>query len=142
MILLDAYAVLAYLRDEPAAAAVETVLSTPTVMTVVNAAEVVDQMIRVFGRDTDAVHADLAMLVHSGLTLVPVGAHEGLLAGQLRATYYHRRSCPVSLADCVAAACALSNEWTLATADPPLAELMRAEGGQVLPLADSSGRLP
>lgn len=37
MILLDAYAVLAYLRDEPAAAAVETVLSTPTVMTVVSA---------------------------------------------------------------------------------------------------------
>ncbi len=142
MILLDAYAVIAYLRDEPAAAAVETVLSSPTVLTGVNAAEVVDQMTRVFGQDADAVRADLALLVHCGLTIVPVGAQEGLFAGQLRAAHYHRGSRPVSLADCVAAACALSHDWMLATSDPPLAALVRAEGGQVLALADSSGRVP
>jgi len=40
MIVLDAYAVLAYLRDERAAEAVGDLLGTPTRLTAVNATEV------------------------------------------------------------------------------------------------------
>lgn len=142
MIVLDAYAVLAFLRDEPAAQSVEELLATPTMLTAVNATEVFDQLVRVYHRDPDDVHADLAMLAHTGVELAAVSADVGLLAGRLRARHYHRERMPVSLADCVAAAAALDRGWSLATADPPLADLVRAEGGKVHALPDSAGRLP
>jgi predicted nucleic acid-binding protein len=63
-------------------------------------------------------------------------------AGRLRARHYHRNAMAVSLADCIAAATALSLDRPLATADPALAALVRAEGGQVRGLVDSKGRLP
>lgn len=142
MTVLDAYAVLAYLRDEPAAGAVGELLTEPTVLTAVNAAEVLDQLVRVYGRAADDVHADLLLLAHTGMRIVEVSAEVGLEAGRLRARRYHRARMAVSLADCVAAATALSARRPLATADPPLAELVRAEGGQVHALPDSTGRLP
>ncbi|MGI8781339.1 MAG: PIN domain-containing protein [Solirubrobacteraceae bacterium] len=142
MIVLDAYAVLAYLRDERAAEAVGDLLGAPTQLTAVNAIEVLDQLVRVYGRDADDVHADLIMLVHTGMELGPVSAEVGLLAGRLRARHYHRERMAVSLADCVAAAAALSTGSPLATADPPLARLTRAEGGEIHALPDSAGRLP
>lgn len=142
MIVLDAYAVLAYLRDERAADAVGDLLAAPTRLTAVSAAEVLDQLVRVYGRDVDDVHADLVMLVHTGMELAAVSAEVGLLAGRLRARHYHRERTAVSLADCVAAAAALATSSPLATADPPLARLTRAEGGQIHALPDSAGRLP
>lgn len=142
MTVLDAYAVLAYLRDEPAAEPVGELLREPTVLAAVNAAEVLDQLVRVFGRDADDVHADLVMLTHTGMRLAAVSADVGMLAGRLRARHYHRERMAVSLADCVAAATALSGECSLATADPPLANLLRAEGGKIHALPDTGGRLP
>ncbi|MHB8452458.1 MAG: PIN domain-containing protein [Mycobacteriales bacterium] len=142
MIVLDAYAVLAYLRDERAAEEVGELLGGPTMLAAVNAAEVVDQLVRVYGRDPDDVHADLAMLAHTGMKLAAVSAAAGVLAGRLRARHYHRERMAVSLADCVAAAAALSTECALATADPALASLVRAEGGRVHPLPDTAGRRP
>lgn len=142
MIVLDAYAVLAYLRDEHAAEAVGELLVAPTVLTAVNATEVLDQLVRVYGRDADDVHADLVMLAHIGMELAPVSAEVGLLAGRLRARHYHRQRMAVSLADCVAAATALSTGFPLATADLPLARLTRAEGGEIHALPDTAGRLP
>lgn len=61
---------------------------------------------------------------------VGVNVHEG------------REPVAVSLADCVAAATALSTGRSLATADPPLANLLRAEGGKIHALPDTTGRLP
>ncbi|MDA8183544.1 MAG: PIN domain-containing protein [Actinomycetota bacterium] len=142
MIVLDAYAVLAYLRDERAAEEVGELLSGPTMLAAVNAAEVVDQLVRVYGQDPDDVHADLVMLAHTGMELAAVSADTGVLAGRLRARHYHRERMAVSLADCVAAAAALSTECALATADPALASLVRAEGGRVHSLPDTAGRLP
>jgi PIN domain nuclease of toxin-antitoxin system len=143
MIVLDAYAVLAYLRDEQhAAGEVGEMLAEPTMLTAVNAAEVLDQLVRVYGRDADDVHADLAMLVHAGMQLGEVSAEVGMLAGRLRARHYHREYMAVSLADCVAAAAALPPGRPLATADPPLARLIRAEGGEIYALPDSKGHLP
>jgi PIN domain nuclease of toxin-antitoxin system len=142
MMVLDAYAVLAYLRNESAAGEVGELLAEPTVLIAVNAAEVLDQLVRVYGRDADDVHANLAMLGYAGMRLSDVSAEVGMLAGRLRARHYHREYLAVSLADCVAAAAALSADWPLATADPPLAGLIRAEGGKIHALPDSKGQRP
>lgn len=142
MTVLDAYAVIAYLRDERAAEPVADLLREPTVLSVVNAAEVIDQLVRVYGRDADDVHADLMLLSTTGMSLAAAAPETGLLAGRLRARHYHRERMPVSLADCVAAATALSEGRPLATSDPPLAQLVRAEGGKVWALPDTAGRLP
>lgn len=142
MTVLDAYAVLAYLRNERAADAVGDLLTEPTVLTAVNAAEVFDQLVRVYGRDADDVHADLVMLAHTGVQLGETSAEVGLLAGRLRARHYHRERRALSLADCVAAATALTTGRPLATADPPLTELIRAEDGKIHALPDTHGHLP
>ena len=142
MTVLDAYAVLAYLRNETAAELIAELLRTPTVLSAVNAAEVIDQLVRVYGRDPDDVHADLALLSHADMQLCPLSVDVGTLAGRLRARHYHRARMAVSLADCVAAATALSGGRPLATADPPLAAVIRAEDGDLHALPDSAGRLP
>jgi hypothetical protein len=69
---LDAYAVIAYLRGEPCADEVSDLLRGPAVLTSVNTAEVRDQMVRVFGADADGMEADLALLCHAGLTVQAV----------------------------------------------------------------------
>lgn len=142
MTVLDAYAVLAYLRDEPAAEAIGELLSAPTTLSAVNATEVIDQMVRVYGRDPDDVHADLVLLSYVGMQLIPVSTDVGVAAGRLRARHHHRERTAVSLADCVAAATALFIEKPLATSDPPLAQLVRAEAGTVHALPDSRAREP
>jgi PIN domain nuclease of toxin-antitoxin system len=139
---LDAYALVAYLRGEAAANDVATLLRMPTILSAANAAEVLDQLVRVYGRDADDVHADLALLANAGMHLAPVTADAALLAGRLRARHYHRQRMAVSLADCIAAATALSERRPLATADPALAALVRTEGGKIHGLPDSAGRTP
>jgi PIN domain nuclease of toxin-antitoxin system len=139
---LDAYAVLAYLRAETCADEVATLLRTPTVITAANAAEVLDQLVRVYERDPDDVHADLALLANAGMDIIAVTADQGLAAGRLRARHYHRERCAVSLADCLAAAAALGRDKPLATSDPALSALVRAEGGTIHRLADSEGVKP
>jgi PIN domain nuclease of toxin-antitoxin system len=142
MIVLDAYAVVAYLRGEPCGTEVAQLLREPTQISAVNAAEVCDQMTRVFGADPDTIEADLALLAHAGMAIVPVTPELAIEAGRIRARRYHRQRAAVSLADCIAAATALHSGQSLATADPALAEVTLAEGGTVYPLPDSKGQLP
>lgn len=142
MTVLDAYALLAFLMAEPAADDVEALLRSATVISAINTAEVLDQLVRVQGRDIDDVHADLATLSQAGVQVMAVTSGLGYEAGRLRAVHYHRDRRPVSLADCVAAATALAVDLPLATSDPDLAAVVRAEGGAVHPLPDSAGRLP
>ena len=63
MAVLDAYAVIAYLRGEPAADEVSDPLRGPAILTSINAAEVRDQMVGVFGADADAMEADQSLKV-------------------------------------------------------------------------------
>jgi PIN domain nuclease of toxin-antitoxin system len=139
---LDAYAVLAYFRGEPCADDVADLLRAPTVLTAANAAEVLDQLVRVYQRDPDDVHADLALLASAGMQIRPVNADVGLLAGRLRAKHYHRERAAVGLADCIAAAAAMTEQRSLATSDPALSSVLRAEGGTIHALADSRGHKP
>lgn len=142
MTVLDAYAVVALLRDEAAADEVARILTEPSLLSSVNGAEVVDQLVRVHGRDADDVEADLALLGQARMATAPVDGDTAVLAGRLRARHYHRVRCAVSLADCVAAATAVLAGRPLATADPALAAVARAEGARVVALPDSSGRRP
>ena len=142
MTVLDAYAVVAYLRNEPGADQVAALLRSTSSLSAANAAEVVDQLSRVFGSDPDDVHADLALLSIAGMEFVPVTPDLGFLAGRLRAKHYHRDRSAVSLADCIAAATALSLNRPLATSDPALAGVVRAEGGELHALPDSRGAIP
>ena len=138
--ILDAYAVLALLKGEPAAPAVRGLLGTePTPsLTTVGVAEVLDHLVRVEGAADEAAALDLAQL---GLGApVPVDEAIGLRAGLLRARQYHRRTRSVSLADCVAPEAARSSAAALVTADPHLLDLAAEEGITTVALPDSSGR--
>lgn len=140
MIVLDAFAVLALLKDEPGAAKVERLIrgAEETTLTALGLAEVVDHLIRLTGADEEDAVLDIAQL---GLGQpLPVEDVLAIRAGMLRARHYHRINRAVSLADCVAAECARNPGFSLATTDPHLLDLCREERIKVIPLPDSSGR--
>ena len=127
MTVLDAYAVIAYLRAEPAAIEVRALLdSAGAALTTVGVAEVLDHLIRIGGADEEDATLDLAQL--DLLDAIPVSANLGAEAGRLRARSYHRSRCPVSMADCIAAEAARSQAEPLATSDPHLLMVCHLEG--------------
>lgn len=141
MIVLDAYAVLALLKGELSADEVAQLLARDeqAVLTVLGVAEVVDHLVRLVGAHEDDAVLDVAQL---GLdTPQPLDAGLALRAGLLRAGHYHRKNRAVSLADCVAAETARPAGSLLATADPHLLDMCRAEGIAVIPLRDTSGQV-
>src|SRR4051794_9277536 len=99
MTVLDAYAIIAYLRGENAADEVAELLRSPTQLSAVNQAEVIDQLVRVFARPADDVEADLALLTDAGMQIAAVDSECAVHAGRLRALHYHRERCAVSLTD-------------------------------------------
>jgi uncharacterized protein with PIN domain/bifunctional DNA-binding transcriptional regulator/antitoxin component of YhaV-PrlF toxin-antitoxin module len=141
----DAQALIALMLDEPAAGAVEAELRDPTRasrISAINLAEIVDVMTRIFEQPQDDVRSALELLQAGGLEVVPIDGDVGIEAGRLHARFYDRRTSPLSMADCVALASAMSLGEPLATADPPLAAAARAVGVVVLPLPDARGRSP
>ncbi len=140
MTVLDAYAVLALLKGEPAASNVQQLLdATGCGLTALGVAEVVDHLVQLAGVTEEDAALDLAQL---GLTNPdPVDADLALQAGLLRARHYDRRSRAVSLADCVAVEVVRSLNSAVATADPHLLDLCRDEGIGVAPLPDSNGAM-
>lgn len=138
MTVLDAYAVLALLKGEPAAAEVQRLLDSGTgALTALGVAEVVDHLVRLVGASEEDAALDLAQLGLAGPD--PVDGDLALQAGLLRARHYHRRNCAVSLADCVAAETARSLGSPVATSDPHLLDVCRDEGIGVIPLPDNGG---
>lgn len=139
MIVLDAYAVLAHLKDEPAAPGVAALLdgNDEARLTAVGVAEALDHLVRIVGADPEDAALDLAQL---GLAeAIPVDSEGGLRAGLLRARHYHRKDRAVSLADCIAADAARTAEAQIATSDPHLLDLCEAESIDVLPLPGTAG---
>lgn len=138
MTVLDAYAVIAYLRGEPAAEPVHPLLEDGIgVLTAVGLAEVLDHLVRLAKADEDDAVLDVAQL--GLLDALPVDAHTGSAAGRLRARYYHRTRCAVSMADCIAAETARATGRSLATADPDLLDVCHAENIAIHPLPASDG---
>lgn len=139
MIVLDAYAVLALLKGEPAAGRVRQLVEgdEASSLTVLGVAEVLDHLVRIVGASDEDAALDLAQL---GLAEpAPLDAPVAMRAGLLRARHYHRRDRAVSLADCVAAETARSSSLPLASADPHLLDLCAVEGIDLLALPDSQG---
>jgi predicted nucleic acid-binding protein len=139
-VLLDAYAVISVLRGEPAADVIGPRLAAgDAVLHPLNAGEVIDRVARMATVEADEVEGDLALL---GVAFANVDPRDLVEAGHWRARHYHRTRRPVSLADCVAAVCALRSEMALATSDRHCAAMLRDEGGEVLALPASDGSLP
>lgn len=138
MSVLDAFAVIAFLRAEPAADVLQPVLeSGDAFLTAVGVAEVVDHLVRVIGVDEEQAVLDVAQL--GLLEGHPVDSVLGLAAGRLRARHYHRTRCAVSMADCVAAEVARSVGRPLLTSDPHLLDVCHAEEIALVALAGTDG---
>jgi predicted nucleic acid-binding protein len=82
------------------------------------------------------------LLIAKGLEVEPVWMRVMWLATSLRAEHHHREITPISLADCICIATAVTLETDLATVDPPQARVARAAGVEVIALPDSTGVLP
>ena len=139
MIVLDSYAVIAFLRDEPAAIRIGTILASEDEMklSALGVAEVLDNLIRLAKVDEDEAVLDLAELALDDS--ISVTAELAMRAGMLRARHYHRTNRAVSLADCVAAEAARALSAPLATSDPHLLDMCSDEGVQTLALPDRNG---
>jgi PIN domain nuclease of toxin-antitoxin system len=144
MTVLDAYAVVALMRDEDAADEVRAIVEGegPISVSAANWAEVVDRLVRGEQVPPAVVDQALELLRAAGLEIVPLGAAVARRAGHLRAKHDHRTRSSLSLADCACAATAEDLARPLATSDPALARMARAEGVSVVALPDRSGKRP
>jgi uncharacterized protein with PIN domain len=142
-VLLDAFALIALLRDEPAADEVETILRRgEAAMSAVNLAEALDVLQRVDGVDRARLDALTGPLIRESLALLAVEEQTARDGADIRARRYHRTRAPLSLADCLLLAAARGAQAVVATADRPLASAARAEEIEVAALPDSRGRRP
>jgi predicted nucleic acid-binding protein len=130
-VLLDAFALIALLAEEPAADEVEALLRRgDAAITAVNLAEALDVLQRVQGIPRERLHSITRPLVGERMTLVPIDERIARDAADIRARYYHRTRTPISLADCILLA-ATGESDALATADGPLIRVAEAENLQV-----------
>jgi PIN domain nuclease of toxin-antitoxin system len=142
VIFLDAYALVAAARREPAAAEVAEVMrGGDCAVTTVNVAELYDQLVRRVGLTAEAVDGHMRPLLEETLAVRELGRERAARAGLLRAQLYRRRTAELSLADCVLLA-SLDEDDAIATADRPLARAARRLGHDVIALPDSGGRRP
>jgi PIN domain nuclease of toxin-antitoxin system len=131
---LDAYALIAFVLDEPAAPDVEALLRRgPTGLTSVNYAEVLDRLVRGRGMPHGEVTSVIGPLLDERVERIDTDFRLASAAGLLRARHYHRVRCPLSLADCVCLAAALGG-GRLATADESMLRTADAEGIETFPL--------
>jgi predicted nucleic acid-binding protein len=130
-ILLDAFALIALLADEPAADEVEALLrGGEAAITAVNLAEALDVLQRIQGIPRERLQELTTPLVGERMRLLPIDERIARDAADIRARRYHRTRAPVSLADCILLA-ATGESDALATADGPLIRVAEAENVQV-----------
>ena len=145
MTFLDAYGLVAFVADESAADEVEQLLrdEAPVGVVVGNLAEAIDISQRVHGLSTRAVQDALEPLfLDETLASVTSHASDAWQAAALRSKHYDRKACAVSLADCFLLGHAMSADDAIATSDPALAGIARAEGVRIVALPDRRGDRP
>lgn len=129
--MLDASAAIALLLDEPGAAEVEAQMKQrPTRMSTVNAAEVIDVLIRRHGGEPATVIDRAHELVWAAVEPAPASLERATRAGELRARHF-RRDARLSLADCFCLASADAGD-SIVTTDGTLATVAREEGIDVV----------
>jgi predicted nucleic acid-binding protein len=138
VILLDAYALVAFLIAGPATPQVRAILREEgAAVATINLAEALDVSQRVRGLPIARAMDFLTPLFEGGLSSIPLDEDRARRAAEIRAAHYHRVSRPISLADAVVVASAGSGD-SIATADPDLLEVSRAEGYEVIGLPGES----
>lgn len=141
MIVLDAYALIAAARNEPAAPEVERLLRAGNcAISAVNLAETIDRLCRLDGASIEEVARFIEPLVAQHLAVRPVSAETAWRAGAIRARFYSKQN-PLSLGDSFLLASAEEGDG-LATADPVVATTARMLGLELVALPDTNGRLP
>ncbi|MCZ7589780.1 MAG: PIN domain-containing protein [Gaiella sp.] len=134
MTLLDAYALIAFLAGSPAAPQVRAVLREgDAAVATTNLVEVLDVTQRTRKVPVARTMEILEPLLAGSLTAVPLDTTIARRAAELRATYYHRSSRPISLADAVLLASAGDGD-RIATADPDVLAVADSEGVQTIEL--------
>ncbi|MFN8630655.1 MAG: PIN domain-containing protein [Chloroflexota bacterium] len=139
---LDTQALVALLAAEPAASEVEAILRGRdgiASISAVTVAEVMDVLVRRHARRVETAGDYVTGLLAGGLEVVPVDEEIGRLAGVLRSRHWDSKRRPVSMADCIVLATAMTVREPLATSDRPLIAAARAEGHPVVALLDSRG---
>ncbi len=123
--LLDAFALLAFLDDEPAASDVERLLARgDAALSAVNLAEAAQKKLRL----SSVTLPELQEVVGSlPVAVIPYSEGHAWRAAALRARHYDRRASAVSLADCCLVAVATPAD-SVATADPAVLRMAEAEG--------------
>ncbi|HET9200018.1 MAG TPA: PIN domain-containing protein [Dehalococcoidia bacterium] len=130
MILLDAYALIALLRDEPAADEVQRLLESETCsISAANLAETVDRTVRIQELPADAVEQTLLPLLEAvPITVTEINRAVAIEGGLLRARHYNRSASALSLADCLLLASALALGAAIATGEDALIGAAEEEG--------------
>jgi len=134
VIVLDAYAIVAFLAGGPAAPQVRMLLREGgTAVATANLAEALDVSERIHGLPVGRPMEVLEPLLDGALAVLPLDLSVASRAAEIRATHYHRSSRPISLADAVLVATARSRD-RLATADPDVLAVARAEARETIAL--------
>ena len=142
-VVLDASAIVALVADEPAGAEVADQLgASGGTCSAVNLAEVLDWLIRIGRVDPAEARGALTAVRAAGLAVVPCDEAIAVRAGELRASWYDRRTAALSLADCMAMATADALGAALVTSDGVLCRVAQRAGIRVHPVPNSSGRRP
>lgn len=142
MILLDANALIALLRDEPAASEVEGLLHARECATPASClTEVVDRLIRRGAVPPEKVVDRVEPLIGAKLGILPIENRVAWWAGEVRGLHYARGDADLSLADCLLLAAAGPDD-EVATSDGAVARAARALDIGIVALPDSSGRRP
>jgi predicted nucleic acid-binding protein len=127
VILLDAYALVAFLVGGPAATQVRHILRDGDAgVATANLAEALDVAQRVYALPIARTAEILEPLLGEGLLAVPLDAHVARRAAEIRAGHYHRKTRPISLADAVLLASAGTDD-RIATSDPDVLAVAAAE---------------
>lgn len=136
MTLLDAYALIAFLVGGPAAPRVRGILREgDAAVATANLAETLDVSQRLHGLSSARAMETLEPLLDGPLTAVALDLPIARRAAEMRARYYHRSSCPISLADAVLLATARPGD-RLVTADPDVLAIAPREGIEPLALPE------
>jgi predicted nucleic acid-binding protein len=127
VILLDAYALIAFLVGGPATTQVRAILREgDAAVATANLAEALDASQRVHGLPIPRALEILDPLLEGPLVAVSLDADVARRAAEIRAEHYHRSSRPISLADAVLIASARQDD-RIATADPDVLAVADAE---------------
>jgi predicted nucleic acid-binding protein len=139
MTLLDANALIAVVRGEPAMEQVLGVIrEESTAMTTVNIAEVYDSVARKTGLSHEDIGEVIEPLLQGPIAPISVDVVLARRAAEIRSAHYHRKRQALSLADCVLLAAAAGSD-RIATADPDVLTVAAQLGIETIELPPSSG---